>query len=93
MTTKTMTTMNNLNTALIALNAEIGAEVAAEELEAYIAKLSELTVTITAIRAPHAKAIAVLASKKSRAKNSARVAKALALLAETEAAAEAAPAK
>lgn len=84
-TNKQMTTTNNLDVALVALTAELGASVGPDELEAYIAKLNDLAVTITAIRAQHAKAIAVLASKRSRAKSSARVAKALELLAKTEA--------
>lgn len=88
MTAKTTTPApTNFAIALGALTNELGTKVERDELAGYIAQLDEVLATVRAIRAQHAKAIAIEASKKSRAKKAARVAAGLALLEAAEAAA------
>lgn len=77
---------DNISTALDALAAELGTAVEKVELEQYLARLDSVIAAARAIKKEHAKAAAVIASQKSRAARKARVEKALALLAEQEAA-------
>jgi hypothetical protein len=76
----------NLDAAIRAVAAEQGAEVAPEDLDAYLAKVAELTAACHALKAPHAKAIRNAASRASRERRAERIKAGLALLAEQEAA-------
>lgn len=76
---------DNLSIAFDALAAELGTPVEKADLEEYVNRLDGLVTKVKAIKAEHSKALAVIASQKSRAARKQRVAKALALLAETEA--------
>lgn len=78
---------DNLTVALDALTAEAGAPVDREALTDYLKRLDAVLDAARAIRATHTKAIRVEQSKASRARKKERVEKALALLAEQEAAA------
>ena len=83
---KNTTAPDNLSIARDALTAELGSPVEKAELEAYLARLDEVIAQARAIKKEHARAAAVLASQKSRAARKERIAKALELLAEKEAA-------
>lgn len=76
----------NIDAATAALAKEVGEEVAREDLAEYVAKLDEVVAAVKAIKEPHKKALRVQQSTEWRTKNRARVAEALALLAEKEAA-------
>jgi predicted RecB family endonuclease len=78
MSTNTPAATDNLAAAIELLKAEQGAEV--QDLDTYLAKLAEVQDACKALRGEHAKALANLASKRSRARKAERVAKALALL-------------
>jgi hypothetical protein len=73
-------TTDNLSGVLDTLAAEVGRDIDRDQLSAYLTQLDNISATIKAIREPHKKAVAVLASQKSRARRGERVAKALALL-------------
>lgn len=76
---------DNLAAAIAALDAEVGAEVAKEDLVAYVARCNEVIERVRAIKKVHSRQIAVIASQKSKAAKKERVARALALLEEQEA--------
>jgi hypothetical protein len=84
MSSNTVPAVNPLDAAIELINSQKGAEIS--DLEAYLAKLGEVQEACKALRGDYAKELANLASKRSRAKKAERVAKALALLAEQEAA-------
>ncbi|MCS0500455.1 hypothetical protein [Protaetiibacter mangrovi] len=77
----------NLDAAIKAVSAEQGAEVASEDVTDYLARVDELIAAAQALKAPHRKAIAAEASRKSRAKKAAEVEAMRARLAELEASA------
>lgn len=77
---------DNLTAALDALTAEAGAAVERASLPEYLKRLDAVIDAARAIKANHAKAIRTEQSKASRARKKERVEKALALLAEQEAA-------
>lgn len=88
-TTKTTKPADNISIALEALAAELGTPVERDALTEYMERLDGIVQQVRAIKKEHAKAVAVLASQKSRAARKERMAKAMALL-EAQEAAEAA---
>ena len=76
----TKPTPGDLSGVLDTLAAEVGRDIDRDQLSAYLTQLDSISATIKAIREPHKKAVAVLASQKSRARRAERVNKALALL-------------
>lgn len=78
---------DNLTTAIEALTAEAGAPVEKADLPAYLARIDAVIDAARAIKATHSKAVRTAQSQASRARKKERVEKALALLAEQEAAA------
>ncbi|QEO10565.1 hypothetical protein [Protaetiibacter larvae] len=78
---------DNLTAALDALTAEAGAAVEKADLPEYLKRLDAVIDAARAVKATHAKAVRVAQSQASRARKKERVEKALALLAEQEAAA------
>lgn len=77
-------TKSNVQKAVNLLAQEIGESVADEDLEEYLAAVGEVSVTVKAIRQSHSKAVARLASQKSRAKRAERLAELEARIAELE---------
>jgi hypothetical protein len=57
----------NLDAALKALTAELGAEVADEDVPAYLDRIAEVVTAAQALRATHKRVINRLASQRSRA--------------------------
>lgn len=78
---------DNLTAALEALTAEAGAAVERVDLPEYLNRLDAVIAAARTIKTNHAKAVRTEQSKASRARKKERVEKALALLAEQEAAA------
>jgi hypothetical protein len=78
----------NLDAAAKAIAAEQGAEVAAEDLPAYIAQIDELIAAARALKTPHKKWIAAEASRRMRARKADELAAMQARLAELEASAK-----
>ena len=66
--------MKNLEAAAELLRAEAGAEVADDDLDAYMGKLNEVVAAAQAVRAAHKAGLARRASQKSRAKKAQEVA-------------------
>lgn len=89
MAAKNTKTADNAQAALAALRDEASQEPrefeSDAELAAYVADLDTIVELVRSIKKGHAKRLAVLASKKSRAARKERVAKAMALLAQQEA--------
>ncbi|MEV8262848.1 hypothetical protein [Microbacterium sp. NPDC077057] len=90
MAAKNTQTADNALAALAALRDEASREpqefASDAELVAYVSDLDSIVELVRSIKKGHAKRLAVIASKKSRDARKERVAKALALLAEQEAA-------
>jgi hypothetical protein len=78
---------DNLTTALEALTVEAGAPVERDALADYLKRIDAVMDAARAVKATHTKALRVAQSQASRARKKERVEKALALLAEQEAAA------
>jgi len=74
----------NIESALKAIAAEQGTEVAPADLPAYLESIDALVAAAQALKTPHKKFIAAEASRKSRAKKAAEVAAMQARLAELE---------